>query len=500
MRKGNRPGTWTTLVAALVALPLCAAALPGAAAAVSFNISPSTIANDYLGAITFTVTGITPGQTVVVEKYADFNGNGSVDADEPLLDRFTVTDGHAPLIAGVRNLNVPGDDDGAENGNITATAFYTAATLTGIAGTYVYGLSGPAQSFAPLFQPFTVNQHTSLPQGITGTVTAADSRQPVAHALVLLAEATRFIVRAGVFADANGRYTFYTVPGTYTVAPVSVVPGYVGNLTVSPTTVAAGQFLTEDRTLMPAGLTVSGTVSDSVSGAGLAGIDVTAQSSTGLLAFATTGSDGRYSLQVPPGDWQVSPSQVGPERVGYVAVVNKNSTTITGNVSMDFQLPKATALIYGSVVDTTERPVPGLDMNAGRDPSGPQRPTGHTFPISPPGTNYSIGVVGGSWEEGPNSDDLAATGCSVLTGEGHVTLADGEAVRRDFTLQCASVPTCVGDCGEDGQVTVDEILTMVNIALGNLDVSHCLTGDANNDNQITVDEILTAVNNALNGC
>jgi len=59
---------------------------------------------------------------------------------------------------------------------------------------------------------------------------------------------------------------------------------------------------------------------------------------------------------------------------------------------------------------------------------------------------------------------------------------------------------CVGDCDNSGQVTVDEILTLVNIALGNADVSTCLAGDANHDNQITVDEILTAVNNALNVC
>jgi D-alanyl-D-alanine carboxypeptidase len=51
-----------------------------------------------------------------------------------------------------------------------------------------------------------------------------------------------------------------------------------------------------------------------------------------------------------------------------------------------------------------------------------------------------------------------------------------------------------------GTVTVDEILTMVNIALGNSPISDCLPGDANHDGQITVDEILTAVNNALNGC
>jgi len=58
---------------------------------------------------------------------------------------------------------------------------------------------------------------------------------------------------------------------------------------------------------------------------------------------------------------------------------------------------------------------------------------------------------------------------------------------------------CVGACG-GGQVTIDEILTMVNIALGNADVGACTAGDANADGQITVDEILTAVRNALNGC
>jgi hypothetical protein len=41
---------------------------------------------------------------------------------------------------------------------------------------------------------------------------------------------------------------------------------------------------------------------------------------------------------------------------------------------------------------------------------------------------------------------------------------------------------------------------MVNIALGNADLSACRAGDVDGDSQITVDEILTAVNNALNGC
>jgi hypothetical protein len=63
-----------------------------------------------------------------------------------------------------------------------------------------------------------------------------------------------------------------------------------------------------------------------------------------------------------------------------------------------------------------------------------------------------------------------------------------------------ATPICTGDCNTDGQVTIDELLTAVNIALGNIPASTCEAGDANRDSEITVDEILTAVNNALNGC
>jgi len=64
----------------------------------------------------------------------------------------------------------------------------------------------------------------------------------------------------------------------------------------------------------------------------------------------------------------------------------------------------------------------------------------------------------------------------------------------------AARAVCIGDCNGNGSVTVDEILAMVNVALGNALVSTCEAGDPNHDSTITVDEILTAVNNALNGC
>jgi hypothetical protein len=83
--------------------------------------------------------------------------------------------------------------------------------------------------------------------------------------------------------------------------------------------------------------------------------------------------------------------------------------------------------------------------------------------------------------------------------EGTVPAAH-QAGANVFLIHLGAPIPCVGDCNGDSQVTVNELIALVNIALGNADISTCLPGDANHDMQITIDEILTAVNNALNGC
>ncbi len=59
---------------------------------------------------------------------------------------------------------------------------------------------------------------------------------------------------------------------------------------------------------------------------------------------------------------------------------------------------------------------------------------------------------------------------------------------------------CTGDCDRSGVVTVDEVVRMVNIALGTLPPMYCLAGDRDGNGQITVDEIVEAVNWLLVGC
>jgi hypothetical protein len=59
---------------------------------------------------------------------------------------------------------------------------------------------------------------------------------------------------------------------------------------------------------------------------------------------------------------------------------------------------------------------------------------------------------------------------------------------------------CVGDCDCNREVTVDEILKMVNIALNLANITLCEAGDPSGEGEVTVDEILMAINSALSGC
>ena len=59
---------------------------------------------------------------------------------------------------------------------------------------------------------------------------------------------------------------------------------------------------------------------------------------------------------------------------------------------------------------------------------------------------------------------------------------------------------CGGDCNGDGGVTVDEILTCIDFALGQSLLGSCTACDRDGDGTVTVDELLTAVTAALNGC
>jgi uncharacterized Zn-binding protein involved in type VI secretion len=79
-----------------------------------------------------------------------------------------------------------------------------------------------------------------------------------------------------------------------------------------------------------------------------------------------------------------------------------------------------------------------------------------------------------------------------------------ESPPYSFTVLAAapSSVACFGDCDSDGAVTIDELITLVNVALGSATLNACpgTADDPCYDLPIFVDCVIKAVNNALFGC
>ena len=109
--------------------------------------------------------------------------------------------------------------------------------------------------------------------------------------------------------DADGRYTFPTVPAgsvkiEFTRGQVDQwVPGKRSQETAKEFQVRPGQTLTLDDSLLPTG-TLTGQITNADGTP--AGVSVSAHETDGYGYFSTSaGADGRFTLAVPPGQWRV---------------------------------------------------------------------------------------------------------------------------------------------------------------------------------------------------
>lgn len=94
----------------------------------------------------------------------------------------------------------------------------------------------------------------------------------------------------------------------------------------------------------------------------------------------------------------------------------------------------------------------------------------------------------------------SATATSTVTASATATHPDPTTSATVTQTTTPLPPACPGDCRGDGAVTVDELVSLVNIALGNLPISICDNADVDHNGEITIEEIVGAVNRALSGC
>ena len=97
-------------------------------------------------------------------------------------------------------------------------------------------------------------------------------------------------------------------------------------------------------------------------------------------------------------------------------------------------------------------------------------------------------------------------GCSSGLSGAMTLIPNGPAVIPTLALTATPTATVTptpippaGDCNLDGSVTVDEIVTIISIALNSRSLDLCPVTDLNFDGAITVDEIVRSVFHALDG-
>jgi hypothetical protein len=70
----------------------------------------------------------------------------------------------------------------------------------------------------------------------------------------------------------------------------------------------------------------------------------------------------------------------------------------------------------------------------------------------------------------------------------------------DLGWTAPALPECRADCDDSGSVTINELVSSVNIALGTIALASCPAADADDSGTVGVNELIAAVVSALDGC
>lgn len=325
----------------------------------TLTVTPSAVSNSYTGFITLNIGGLTNGQQVKVQTYLDLNSNGVIEANDPLVDVFNITDGGASVIGGVTNVSVPYDSNPA-SGAITTTLSF-ALPLESIVGQRIYRvISNPSGAFTPVTAVLNIT-NAAVGQSVSGVV-YSNGVTPMPGALVAALTLTNQNYVSGVIADASGHYFLTLNPGTYIILPV--LPGFYTDQSLSPeVTLTNGMSVTNNLSLTNGTVSISGSVYDEGNSNMLGGVFLQAQSSS-LFAVTFSDTNGNYTFEATSNNWKIKLSGERPGRRGYLTF---QGTTLlaaagSGNVTnANIGLYRGNALFYGQVT-ISGAPVPNVPV------------------------------------------------------------------------------------------------------------------------------------------
>jgi hypothetical protein len=404
-------------------------------AAVTFTVTPNVVSNTYIGPITMLISNIPAGGTVVIQKFADLNSNGVIDAGDVLVQQFNLTDNQAGMvIGGVTNFFVPFDYN-STTGTITGILAFPAGDFSQkIIGQYLFKLSS---SSGQLTNTFNV---TNFPyaQKITGTVTNNGANVPDASVILFSApqggDNGPGTPVAGTVANSSGVYSIQVPPGTY--VPMAFKSNYVANYSTSPVlTLTNGQTINTNLSLTIATTSISGQIVDATnSSVGLPGVFMPASTDNGLIAIGFTDTNGNFNIPVTSGQWNIGSADYGLIIHGYVGY-NKGTNVNAGTTGIVGPFYKANALFYGTVKDDSGTPLTGIDISP-NDDNNEYQSDGY----SDANGYYVVGVLGlgdnDPWQAQVSNDSNPTN--YIFSSGNEFSISSGQALQQDFTAILAT--------------------------------------------------------------
>jgi len=413
--------------AALAGMFLCG----GAVSAATLTVTPSVTSNTYPGVITLDITGLTNHETVMVQEWLDLNANGTIDPGEPLMadGKITDNDPSKAVIGGITNINIPIDINSATGAITTTLQFAPPIVLENITGQRIFRLVSPTGNFSPVTATLLVTNAPAA-QTLSGTV-YSNGVTPLPNAVVVVLPPQGKGYTAAEVADSNGHYSINVNPGSYVV--MAVVPNYFIDQSLAPqVTLTNSQSATNDISLAPGTVTISGAFYDAGNSNGIAGLMFKLQSGS-LFAVSFTDTDGNYSAAVTPNFWQISPNTERMPPRGYVVPQQSLQVDATGGnvTNANVALNKGNALFYGRIADNLSNPFANIEFDSS-DNNGNYDAKG----FSDPNGNYAALALGdgtNQWNCNPNNENNTALAGYVLNNSQNTNIASGQAVRQDFT-------------------------------------------------------------------
>jgi hypothetical protein len=404
----------------------------------TFSITPSAVSNNYAGNITWNIGGLTNGEMVIVEKYFDANTNSLIDAADLLMQRLRIVDGLANVYYdgtnAVTNRNIPSDLT-PTNGAITALVSIAGDVAQQIVGRYHLKLSSPSGRFATVTNSFDV-VNFPYSQSFLGVVQSSGTNVPNAIVMVTRGGNQSSTPFAGVVANNAGHYTIKLPPDSYGFWVFK--SNYVAVMSNSPVvTLGAGTTIsTNVNFLTPATRTISGRfVNAANTNFGPGGLFVFCQSADNRNAGGVfTSTNGSFTIPVTEGQWEVSMDSDSLAAFGHIDLQEHPTVnTTTGDVAgVTIALPRATALVYGSVRDEQNQPMPGVRFYPSDNSNQYQ-----AYGVTDQNGEFCIGATSGGWQIGIAGSESEFTN-RIFSQEVQVALSLGQAVRLDFSALLAT--------------------------------------------------------------